>query len=260
MQPFSVRCFGVGDGTASAERNHSAYLYTLGGTAVLVDCGEPVSRSYKAAGLSYDLVDRVFISHLHADHIGGFLMLLQGFWLEHRQKDLHVHLPAEGIEPLRQMLKACYLFEELLPFGITFSPWSSGVPLALGKLQVTPFPSSHLLSLKKRFQGIYPLGYAAFSFLLETDRYRLGHSADLGSPEDLEPLLAKPLDLLICELAHFRPADLFASLKGRRIKHIAFTHVARYHWERLEETRRLAAQALPEGSFSFPQDQELIQL
>ena len=47
-----------------------------------MDCGETVSGGYKATGLDYDTIDRIFISHLHSDHIGGFFMLMQGFWLE----------------------------------------------------------------------------------------------------------------------------------------------------------------------------------
>src|SRR2546426_8712678 len=141
MESFSLRCFGVGDGTACADRNHSAYLYGFGATTLLLDCGEPISRGFKASGLNYDLIDRILISHLHSDHIGGLFMLLQGFWLEKRQKDLHVHLPREGIQPLRQMLQASFLFEELLPFQVIFSPWSSGQPLLVEPdVRITPFP------------------------------------------------------------------------------------------------------------------------
>jgi ribonuclease BN (tRNA processing enzyme) len=260
MDSFFLRCFGVGDGTASAERNHSAYLYRFGEVSLLVDCGEPISRSFKASGLSYDLIDRILISHLHADHIGGLFMLLQGFWLEKRKKDLHVHLPKEGIQPLRQMLQAAFLFDELLPFRLTFSPWSIGEPVVQNNVRVTPFPTSHLHGMRKTFQSKYPGDYAAFCFLLESEGRRIGHSADIGSPTDLEPLLAKPLDLLVCEVAHFRPEELFSYLKGRDIKRIAFTHVARYNWERLEETRQLAARLMPGANFSFPRDLETIQL
>jgi ribonuclease BN (tRNA processing enzyme) len=260
MQSVSLRCFGVGDGMASAGRNHSSYLYTFGEVSLLVDCGEPISRSFKASGLSCDLIDRVCISHLHADHVGGLFMLLQGFWLERRKKDLHVHLPADRVEPFRQMLQAAYLFEELLPFRLILSPWSSAQPVAIQEVRVTPFATTHLQSLRKSFQTKYPGDYAAYCFLLEWDRWRIGHSADLGSPNDLEPLLAKPLDLLVCEVAHFEPEELFAFLRGRDIKRIAFTHVARHHWERLEETRRLAARFLPADSFSFPHDLEVVTL
>ena len=260
MQSFSLKCFGVGDGTASADRNHSSYLYTFGEVSLLVDCGEPISRSFKASGLSCDLIDRILISHLHADHVGGFFMLLQGFWLEQRKKDLHVHLPAESIQPLRHMLQAAFLFEELLPFRLIFQPWVSGQPVVDRNVRITPFPTTHLHSLRKSFQGKYPGDYAAYCFLLESEHGRIGHSADIGAPQDLEPLLAKPLDLLVCEVAHFKPEDLFGYLQGRDIKHIAFTHVGRYYWSRLEETRLLATRLLPGASFSFPRDLEVIEI
>ena len=256
----SLRCFGVGDGTASAGRNHSAYLYSFGGVSVLVDCGEPISRSFKASGLSYDLIDHIFVSHMHADHVGGLFMLLQGFWLEQRKKELHLHLPAASIQPLRQMLQAAFLFDELLPFRLSFSPLANAEPVVAQTVRVTPFFTTHLQTLRKTFQAKYPGDYAAYCFLLEAEGRRIGHSADLGSPRDLEPLLAQPLDLLVCEIAHFQPEELFGYLRGREIKHIAFTHVARYYWERLEETRRLATRLLPSTKFSFPQDDDILQL
>jgi ribonuclease Z len=258
MEPFSLRCFGVGDGTACADRNHSAYLYSFGPTTLLLDCGEPISRSFKASGLSYELIDRIFVSHLHADHIGGLFMLLQGYWLEKRRKDLHIHLPADSVGPVRQMLRACFLFDELLPFRLSFSPLSSGQAIVEGDVRITPFPTTHLQHLRKSFQSKYPGDYAAYCFLLETPQCRIGHSADLGSPMDLEPLLAKPLDLLVCEVAHFEPRDLFTYLQGRQIQRIAFTHVARYYWERLEETSRLAHELLPGVALSFARDLEII--
>jgi len=199
-------------------------------------------------------------THLHADHMGGFFMLLQGFWLEKRQKELHVHLPGESIQPLRQMLQASFLFEELLPFEIIFSPWVSGETVLDQNVRITPFPTTHLQSLKKTFQAKYPGEYAAYCFLLESERGRIGHSADLGAPQDLEPLLAKPLELLVCEVAHFKPEDLFRYLQGRDIKRIAFTHIGRYYWEHLEETRRLAARFLPNMSVSFPRDLDVLEL
>ena len=67
-----------------------------------------------------------------ADHIGGFLMLVQSFWLEKRRKDLRVHLPADGIEPLRAMLRAAYLFDEILPFRLIFEPLRCGPQKAIG--------------------------------------------------------------------------------------------------------------------------------
>lgn len=258
MQDDSLICLGVGDGMPCGDRNHSAYLYRLGKTTLLLDCGDPVSRSYKALGLSYDLIDCIVLSHLHADHFGGFFMLLQSFWLERRRKALPVYLPAEGLQPLTQMVNAAYLFEALLPFRLSFQPLQPGRRLQLGPVTVTPHPTTHLDSLRRAYGRRHPAGYAAFSFVLEAPGRRLAHTADLGAVRDLEPLLAQPLDLLVCELSHFRAEELFDYLKGRPIKQLALVHLGRPYWENLEGTRKLAAKKLPDAQVSFPLDQGLI--
>jgi ribonuclease BN (tRNA processing enzyme) len=78
MTKATLTCLGVGDGRPCADRRHAAFLYRFGKTSLLVDCGEPVADSLRAKRLDCDTVDGIFISHLHADHVGGFFMLLQG--------------------------------------------------------------------------------------------------------------------------------------------------------------------------------------
>jgi ribonuclease BN (tRNA processing enzyme) len=260
MQSYSLTCFGVGDGMPCGDRNHSAYLYQLGGATLLLDCGDPISRSYKASGLSYELIDRIFISHLHSDHVGGLFMLLQSFWLERRKKDLPVHLPREGVEPLRRMVEASYLFDEILPFRLRFRPLDAGKPVRVREARVTPHRSSHLDTFRAAFQAKHPVAFDAYSFVIETQGLRIGHTGDLGAVEDLEPLLAKPLDVLVCELSHFKAEDLFTYLKARSIKRVVFVHLGRHYWEKLKEVRKLAARMLPKMQFSFPRDQEILSL
>jgi phosphoribosyl 1,2-cyclic phosphodiesterase len=260
MQTLSLTCFGVGDGMPCGDRNHSAYLYRLADTTFLVDCGDPISRSYKASGLSYELIDRIFISHLHSDHVGGFLMLLQSLWLEQRRKDLSVHLPADGIEPLRRMAQAAYLFDELLPFRLRFEPLQARRPAVHGPVRVTPYPNSHLAGFRKAYQGRHPGEYAAYSFLIEKDDFRGVHTADLGGVSDLDALLADPVNLLVCELSHFRAEELFDYLKDRPIQHAVFVHLGRSYWSQLGEIRKLAARMLPRFRVSFPQDLDTVRL
>ena len=260
MSSFTVKCFGVGDGVPSADRNHSAYLYTLAEGSALIDCGEPVSRSLKATGTSFDGIDRIFLSHLHSDHFGGFFMLLQSFWLEQRRKELVLHLPEDAIAPLQQTLRAAYLFQEMFPFRMRFEPLKAGQAIQIGSATVTPYPTTHLEKLRARFQAQYPGSYEAFCFLLETDGRRIAHSCDLGAPEDLEPLLAEPVDLLVCEVSHFEPHVLFNYLSRKRLKRVALVHIARWHWEQLDKVREAARKALPGVEVLIPRDQELITL
>jgi ribonuclease BN (tRNA processing enzyme) len=258
MDECALTCFGIGDGTPSADRNHSSYLYRFGRESLLMDCGEPISRAFKASGLSYETVDRIFLSHLHSDHVGGLFMLLQGFWLEQRQKELTIHAPKDAIEPLTQMLAATYLFPEVLPFRLRFEPLVAGTPVECAGSEVTPYRTTHLDALRKTFHTRYSGDYDAFCFLIKSGQRTIAHSADLGEPQDLEPVLKDAVDLLVCELAHFTPEDLFTYLSGKKIGRILFTHLSRWNWERLPEIEKLAGQMLRGFNYAFPRDQETV--
>jgi ribonuclease BN (tRNA processing enzyme) len=258
MKDFSIKCFGTGDGWPCADRNHSSFLYRLGKTSILLDCGEPIDRNYRASGLSYDAIDSIFISHLHSDHVGGLFMLMQGFWLERRQKPLPIYLPGGAVRPVREMLNTLLIFDEVLPFRLRLLPLHSGKPVKVNQVRVTPFPTSHLDGLRSMFHKKYRSDFTAHCFLLEGGGRRIGHSADLGKPEDLAPLLDKPLDLLVCEVAHFFPEQLFGYLHGRPIKRVVFVHLARPFQEKLAQTRRLAARMLPDIPHTFARDLEEI--
>jgi ribonuclease BN (tRNA processing enzyme) len=253
MQQFSLKCFGIGDGWAS-DRNHSSFLYRFPGGAVMIDCGEPVSRNFKTSGFSYDLVDGIFLSHFHFDHVGGFFMLMQSFWLEGRKKDLPVYLPADGIMPLRQTLETGCIFDELLSFRLRYCPLTAAEPITVGGIHVTPFRTTHLLGLQKSFQARYRHDFAAYCFLLETGGLRIGHSADVGASSDLAVLLEKPLDLLVCELAHMEPEDLFAFLKGKAIRRLVLIHLARQYWPDREAIKARAQKFLSPMEVFVPVD------
>ncbi|MFO1497851.1 MAG: MBL fold metallo-hydrolase [Verrucomicrobiota bacterium] len=260
MHRALLKCFGVGDGWPSADRGHSAFLYRFAEASFLIDCGEPISRSYKASALSYDLVDHLFLSHLHFDHAGGFFMLMQSFWLERRHKPLPVHLPLDAVKPLQSVLQVACIFPELLPFPLEFHPLRAGEAVKSGSARVTPFPTTHLSQMRASFGGRYPGGYEAFSFLIEADGRRIGHSADIGAVEDLSPLLEKPLDVLVCELAHVEADALFAFLRGRSIRQVVFIHLSRDCRASLGELHAQAEAALRPMKVIFAEDGSEIEL
>ncbi|MGV3774305.1 MAG: MBL fold metallo-hydrolase [Verrucomicrobiales bacterium] len=249
-----LTCFGVGDGWPSADRNHSSYLYQMGSTRLIVDCGEPVSRSFKASGLEYDSIDAVLLSHTHGDHVGGFLMFMQSLWLEQRKRDLPFLMPEDAIFPLQQLLEACYIFPELIAFRPIYTALESREPIEIGETRITPFKTTHLEGLRSSFAKSYSQKFESFAFLLQSKDFNIAHSADLGAVTDLEPLLQEPVDLLVCELAHFAPEEIFSYLQDKPCHRVAFVHVGQTYWEHLDETKAMAKKMLPTMDILFPKD------
>lgn len=248
----SIKFFGTGAGWPSADRNHSSHLYRLGKSGAIIDCGESISSAFLRSGESYDAFDRIFLSHTHGDHVGGFFMFMQGLWLKKRKRKLHIHLPEDAIEPVQRMLEACYVFPELFKCEIEWRGLRESEPVRVGEGSITAWATTHLDALQKTFGKKYRQSFQAYSFLVEVSGRRVGHSADIGAVEDLDPLLREPLDLLVCELAHCKPRALFAYLAKRAVREIVFTHVPDPY--RNPETEALAKRMIPGARIGFARD------
>jgi ribonuclease Z len=250
-----VHCLGVAAGWPCRERRHSCYLYRLGAQWVMVDCGAGSSGAWREAGLGPDDLDHLFLSHQHSDHVGGFSMLIQGFWVEKRRKPLTVHAPAGAIPLLRAWLEATILFDELIGFPIVWQPLESGISNECGDSSVTPFPTTHLSGLECGFGARHEgTPFSAFSFSIRTGGLRLAHTADIGAVADLEPLLAEPLDLMVCELAHVDADELLDRLASARIGELVLVHLERRWWDDRVALLRMAGERLPGVRCSVARD------
>lgn len=226
----SVTCFGVGEGWPSEDRRHASFLYNCGSIRLLVDCGDGMSSAFKAAGIAYEDVDAVFISHMHSDHVGGFSMFVQALWLQQRRRPLPIYAAPRAIAALQAWLAAVVLPPELLGFELAWRPLVAGQPISIGDVVITAHPTAHLESLRRSFEVRYPgTCFEAFSFVMEGSGFRVAHTADIGEVRDLEPLLRSHADLLICELSHVEPVPLCAALREAPPGRVIFVHVAREH-------------------------------
>jgi ribonuclease Z len=256
-----LHCFGVGEGWPGTDRRHASFLYQIGSTRLIVDCGDGLSAGYLAAGLDGEAVDHVLISHMHSDHVGGFSLFIQGLWLARRRKTLHVHAPAGAIPALQAWLHATLLPTALIGFLIEWHPLVASRPFACGGCTVTAFPTTHLDGLRRRLAASFPQTcFDAFSFLIESEGLRLGHSADIGQVRDLQPLLAGRLDLLVCELSHVSPADILRRLKSCDIRKMVWIHLSRRRWEARMATRRQISAVLGSARSRIARDGDRIRV
>lgn len=91
-----VTFLGTVSGIPSKTRNHPAIVleyFGKGKETILFDCGEGTQKQFMLAGISFMEVDKIFITHWHADHFSGLLPLLQTMNLEKRSRELKVFGP-----------------------------------------------------------------------------------------------------------------------------------------------------------------------
>ncbi len=255
-----VHCFGVGDGWPNKERNHSSFLYRFEENPILVDCGEPLSRTYLNSGYTYDDFDAILLSHFHGDHFGGFLMFLQGLWLRERRKDLTIYMPADGIPVVEKLIQVACLFKELMPFRLEFKAISDRGDFRIGSNTVRPVRTTHLDSLRDQFHHLYPHNFDCFAFGFETRNQYVVHSSDIGAPEDLIPLLDRPVDFMVCELAHFNPIHLFELLCQYEIRKLLLIHLPSFLWENKQQVIELGQKTCPGLDFEIANEYQSYQI
>lgn len=62
----------IGCGNAFSERNfNQSFVIEEDGRKLLIDCGYQVPTALRACGIDFREINDIYISHLHADHIGG---------------------------------------------------------------------------------------------------------------------------------------------------------------------------------------------
>lgn len=93
---INVTFLGTVSGIPSKDRNHPAIVLEYFGEekdTLLFDCGEGTQKQLMLSGISFMKIDKIFISHWHADHFAGLIPLIQTMNLEKRKKELRIYAP-----------------------------------------------------------------------------------------------------------------------------------------------------------------------
>ncbi|MFH4416241.1 MAG: ribonuclease Z [Neisseriaceae bacterium] len=102
---------GTAAGTTTKARNTSALLLRWSSPRAdswLFDCGERTYHYLQLGESNIDSISKIFITHLHADHVLGLLALLFGMSVKKRRKTLMIFGPEAIGEWIRFNLKATY--------------------------------------------------------------------------------------------------------------------------------------------------------
>jgi ribonuclease Z len=108
-----VTFLGTAGSIPTQARSLSAVLIKRQNEQLMFDCGEGVQRQMIKAKVGFHKETKIFISHMHGDHVLGLPGLLQTMALMNRQKKLEIY----GPEGTKQFLECV---RETLQFGLTF--------------------------------------------------------------------------------------------------------------------------------------------
>lgn len=84
---------GTGAGMPSIQRNLPSIYINHSNEHWLWDCGEGTQTQLLKAGVSWMKINRIFITHFHADHFVGLIGLIQSMNLERRKEPLEIYGP-----------------------------------------------------------------------------------------------------------------------------------------------------------------------
>ena len=109
MNKMNVRFAGVGGAFASRSLWNNLPLLELENHdrkfRIAIDYGSDARHALAGIGLSADDVDLVYVSHLHADHIGGLEQLGQIRYFRKEPKPPYLVVPEHLVRPLWESLK-----------------------------------------------------------------------------------------------------------------------------------------------------------
>ncbi|MCJ7450459.1 MAG: ribonuclease Z [Candidatus Nanohaloarchaeota archaeon QJJ-9] len=96
---------GTSSAVPTAKRDLAANLLDFQGEKILFDCGEGTQKTLMKYQLGLMQIDKVFITHWHADHFSGLLGLVQTLGMEGRDRPLYIYGPEGTEENTKRLLE-----------------------------------------------------------------------------------------------------------------------------------------------------------
>lgn len=141
---IEITILGTGTGIPTPKRNHAAIYLRHDDNYMLFDCGEGTQRQIFKARLNFMRIDRIFITHWHADHWAGLIGLMQTMNLEKRQRPLEIFGP-EAERFVSDILDLDYWGPrfEVIPKNVPFEGAGETVLVDAKEFQITSIPARH---------------------------------------------------------------------------------------------------------------------
>ncbi len=201
---IEITFLGTSSGVPTKTRNlPSIHIVVNQKETLLFDCGEGTQRQMFFKGLSIMKIDRIFITHWHADHFAGLIGLIQTLSLEGRTKPLYIY----GVKESKRFV------DSILNLGYFFRTFEIVVE-EMGDNQVVKFDDYSVRAFKTEHR------VPSIGFVLETNDF---FKVDVDKARKIG-MVKSPLfkDLkkgkeVVFEGKKIKPSDVLKKIRGKKI-------------------------------------------
>lgn len=210
---------GTGSGMPELDKNQSSLYVNVNGKHLLFDCGEGVSQQLLKHHLDNNVLDAIFISHYHPDHISGLFMLLQMLKIQKREKPLQLFLP-ERPAALVETLQFLYTFIQKFTFPLHILDCEES---ELYYEEVNVALTDHLLEYEDLVnESKLPNLLHSYAFRISGPEGSLAYTSDINKVESVQ-FLIRNCHTVIIDAQH-PEADQIIRLQYSGIKRVLLTH------------------------------------
>jgi ribonuclease BN (tRNA processing enzyme) len=216
---------GCGDAFGSGGRFNTCFHLVGDGINALIDCGASSLISMNRFAISRNDIEVIFISHFHADHVGGLpFFLLEANYVLKRKRALTIVGPAGLKAHYAEVMEGAFPGTRKLDlnFPLTLQELEIGKRSDVGRVQVTPFHVVH-----------DDRAGPCLGFRFEVEGKIIAYSGDTEWTETLVDV-GHEADLFICEAytrdkpvkTHMALSLLERNLNRIRPKRLVLTHMS----------------------------------
>ena len=225
MSKCRITILGSSSGMPSPSRFCSSIFFQTEKFNFLLDCGEGTSSSLLRNKIDPELIDSIFISHAHSDHLSGLFLLIQMMHLLQRKIPMDVYLPEEVVSGVRHLLDTLYLFPDKISLRLNLHPMIPNFMFENEGMTIQAHLNRHLVGNQKMIDELkVPNKMQSFCFVLNVSGKKIVYSGDIESSDDLVDIM-KDADLLITECFHPKLEKLISLILEKKVKLTVFTHI-----------------------------------
>ena len=141
LASIEITFLGTGGSIPTPKRGLSAIVVRRKNEFILFDCGEGTQRQMIQAGVGFHKKEKIFITHMHGDHVLGLPGLLQTMSLLGRTKELQIYGP-EGIKKFVETINETVRYS--LTFPVEIFEKDEGIVCDEKEYQVIAAKSVHM--------------------------------------------------------------------------------------------------------------------